>query len=61
LSDSTAHARDPCVDGTEEAQTPRVSDNGGPVKLRIAYLKVGLAVVALASFVVAVGAPSKFR
>ena len=31
------------------------------MKLRIAYLKVGLAVVALASFVVAVGAPSKFR
>lgn len=48
------------VDGSPEALTPRSADIGGPVKLRIAYLKVGLAIVSLASFVVAVGAPSKF-
>ena len=31
------------------------------MKLRIASVKVGLAIVSLASFLVAVGAPSKFR
>jgi hypothetical protein len=31
------------------------------MKLRIAYLKVGLVITALASLIVTIGAPSKFR